>query len=93
MVALERDVLAWKWITDQPVQHSTRVGPAINVIAECDRQRFFNRVLFQIARNRLHEPIKQIGAAVNISDCINPIRKRRRIFRIHCLLRFVLEMF
>jgi hypothetical protein len=92
MIALEREVLARKRITDQPVQHSTRVGPAINVIAECDRQRFFNGILVQITRNRLNESIKQIGAAVNVSDCINPIRKRLPIFRIHCLLRFVLEM-
>lgn len=60
-----------KWIGQQPVEHTARLRPAVDIITERDRQRI-GTMHFDIALNRSDCALEQIKPTMNIADGIEP---------------------
>jgi hypothetical protein len=71
MIAAQRHIGRRKRIGGEAIEHAACVGPAVDVIAERDRQRIA-AMRFNVARDGRDGPIEQIEPPVNVANRINP---------------------
>ncbi|WGR90778.1 hypothetical protein MTX20_00140 (plasmid) [Bradyrhizobium sp. ISRA435] len=54
----------------EPVDDTSGVGPSVNVVPQCNRQRIGDRVFGKISFDEISDLVKQVGAAMDIANHI-----------------------
>jgi len=70
VIALKRDIFAWKRIGQQALDYTAGIGTTINIVAE--RHREADATIFvSIAMDRIDQSIEEVQSAVNVADDVN----------------------
>src|SRR6516162_7822815 len=73
MVAFERDVSGRERIICQTVQHASRIGTSVHVVAQRDGQAIGDRAFFEILLDLLDHFVEQIGATMDVADDVDSL--------------------
>src|SRR6266568_7050537 len=72
VVAFQPDVLGGERIAYQPVEHASRIGTSVHVVAERYGQGVRRRFRFDISLDFFYDSVEQVRAAMDIADDVDP---------------------
>ena len=72
VIALEKNSFLGPPASEQEIQHFSRSRPPVNIVADKDHDRAIGRVQCTIHIDLVKQARQEIGAAMNISDRVNP---------------------